>query len=74
VKFVFEQPLPSDNVSTRGPRDKTTIAVVDQRLVLVGHRSAPIGVSEGTVIVHRDRRGDRGGEAVALDGAQGSGL
>jgi len=74
VEFVLEQPLPSNNVSTRGPRDKAPSAIVDQRLVLIGHRSAPIGVGEGAAIVRRDRRGDGGGEAVALDSTQGAGL
>jgi len=74
VKLVLEQPLASDNVRTRWPRDEAPSAVVDQRLVLFSPRSAPIGIGEGTTIVHRDGRGDGGGEPVALDGAEAAGL
>jgi hypothetical protein len=53
VELVFEQPLASDNVHTRWPRYKARSAVVDQRLVLFCHRSAPIGIGEGAAIVCR---------------------
>jgi len=74
VELVLEQPLASDDVRTRRPRYEAPSAVVDQRLVLFRHRSAPIGIGECTAIVHRDRRGDGGREAVALDGAEAAGL
>ena len=74
VELVFEQPLASDDVRTRWPRYKAPSAVVDQRLVLLCHRSAPIRICEGAAIVCRGGRGDGGGEAESLDLAKGAGL
>jgi len=51
VVLVLEDPLAGDDIGTRRARDKPPGAVVDERPVLVNHRSAPIGVGEGVAIV-----------------------
>jgi len=54
VVLVLEDPLAGDDIGTRRARDKPPGAVVDERPVLVNHRSAPIGVGEGAAIVGRE--------------------
>jgi len=54
VVLVLEDPLAGDDIGTRRARYKPPGAVVDERPVLVNHRSAPIGVGEGAAIVGRE--------------------
>ena len=44
VVLVLEDPLAGDDISARRSRNKPPGAVVDERLVLFNHRSAPIWV------------------------------
>jgi len=44
VVLVLEDPLAGDDISMRWSRNKPPGVVVDERLVLVNHRSAPIWV------------------------------
>jgi len=44
VVLVLEDPLAGDDISMRRSRNKPPGVVVDERLVLVNHRSAPIWV------------------------------
>ena len=54
VVLVLEDPLAGDDISARRSRNKPPGAVVDERPVLVNHRSVPIGVGEGAAIVGRE--------------------
>jgi len=54
VVLVLEDPLAGDDIRTRRARYKLPGAIVDERPVLVNHRSAPIGVGEGAAIVGRE--------------------
>ena len=73
VVLVPEQPFASDHIGRRS-RYKPLGTIGDESIVLLGHRSAPVGIGEGTAIVRRDGRGDGGRETVALDGAEAVGL
>jgi hypothetical protein len=64
VELVCEYPLACNNVGPRGARNKTPSAVVDQRLVLVSHGSALVGISQRIAIVDRNRRGSSVGSRV----------
>ena len=54
VVLVLENPLAGDDVSEGRSRNKPLGAVVDERLVLLNHRSAPIWIGEGAAIVGRE--------------------
>lgn len=53
VKFLLEDPLARDDVSTRGAGHQAPSAIVSQGLVLIHHGSMPVGVSERVAVVGR---------------------
>jgi hypothetical protein len=71
---VLEQPLASDDVCTRWSRHKAPSTIVNQRLVLFRHCSAPIGIGKHIVVVRWKGRSGGCREAVAVDGAKCDGL
>lgn len=60
VELMLEYPLARHNVGPRGARNETPSAVVNQRLVLISHGSAPVGISQRTAIIGRNRRSGGG--------------
>jgi len=57
VVLVLENPLAGDDVSAGRSRNKPPGAIVDERLVLLNHRSATIWIGEGAAIGSRERGG-----------------
>jgi hypothetical protein len=55
VELVFEDPLAGDNVGAGWMRYKALGAVVDQRLVPIGHGGTPIWISQTTAVVAGNR-------------------
>lgn len=51
MELVFENPLACHNVGAGRTRDETPSLIINQRLILLGHGSPPLRVSEGTLIV-----------------------
>ena len=43
--LVLEDPLVGDDVGTRRSRDEAPCAIVDERLVFIGHSCTPIWIS-----------------------------
>jgi hypothetical protein len=56
MKLVLEDPLPRHNIGSRGARNELPGVVVDEGLVLIHHRSTPVGVGQRTTVVRRNRR------------------
>jgi len=64
--FMLEYPLTGDDIGMGQSRNETPGTIINQSLVLIHHHSTPIRISEGAVIVSRNRRGVRGGVILAL--------
>jgi hypothetical protein len=55
VVLMLEDPLPGDDVGSRRAWNKPPSTVVEEGLELVSHGGSPIGISEPTAVVRRER-------------------
>jgi len=56
MELVPEDPLHGHDVGARGTRNELPGVVVDEGLVLIHHRSTPVGVGQSAAVVRWDRR------------------
>ena len=75
VELVLEDPFAGDNIGAWRARDEAPGVVVHESFVLVFHRSAPIGICEGTARGSWDRmrRGMLSRQGEELHGGVSSG-
>jgi hypothetical protein len=59
VVLMLEDPFPGDNICAGGSGNEAPGAVVDERLVFLGHGRAPVWISQTAAVVPGDRRGRR---------------